>query len=294
MDYLTLKQRQSWDLESKIIHSKNVIKEFYEHFNGKVYVSFSGGKDSTVLLHLVRSIYPEVVGVFLNTRVEYPEIIRFVHSTSNIVTVYPKFTFKQVIDKYGYPAVSKEQSQFISEAKTTKSDYLRSKRLGTNPIFKRVGAVSKKYIYLINAPFKISDKCCKYLKKEPMIKYEKETKLNPIMGNKAIDSWRRRTSYIRNNGCIAWNQKRPDCKPLSFWTDKDIWDYIHQFNISYSDIYDKGYNSTGCVLCLFGCHLQKEPNRIQLLKQTHPKLWNYAMKYLNYKEICDFIKVKYE
>lgn len=58
-----LKQRQSLPLHLKVELSKNRIKQFYEHFDGNVYVSFSGGKDSTVLLHLVRSLYPEVPAV---------------------------------------------------------------------------------------------------------------------------------------------------------------------------------------------------------------------------------------
>ena len=82
-----LKQRQSLPLHLKIELSKNRIKQFYEHFDGKVYVSFSGGKDSTVLLHLVRSLYPEVPAVFVDTGLEYPEVRQFVKQTENNVKV---------------------------------------------------------------------------------------------------------------------------------------------------------------------------------------------------------------
>lgn len=101
-----LKQMQALSLESKIIMSRQRIKEWHEHYEGAVYVSFSGGVDSTVLLHLVRSVFPDVKAVFCNTGLEYPQIVRFVHRTENVEIIRPKLTFKQVIEKYGYPAVS--------------------------------------------------------------------------------------------------------------------------------------------------------------------------------------------
>ena len=88
-----LKQRQSLPLHLKVELSKNRIKQFYEHFDGQVYVSFSGGKDSTVLLHLVRSLYSEVPAVFVDTGLEYPEVRKFVKQTANTITIRPKITF---------------------------------------------------------------------------------------------------------------------------------------------------------------------------------------------------------
>lgn len=87
--------------------------------------------------------------------------------------------------------------------------------------------------------------------------------------------------------------------------------YIKDFNISYASVYGDiikdevgeyrttGCYRTGCVFCGFGCHLDKEPNRFQRLKVTHPKLWNYCMKPwdeggLGMKEVLDYIGVKYE
>lgn len=64
MEYGTLKQLQKLPLDVKIAKSKQRIKEWYEYFNGNVYIAFSGGKDSSVLLDLVRSIYPNVKAVF--------------------------------------------------------------------------------------------------------------------------------------------------------------------------------------------------------------------------------------
>ena len=73
-----LRQYQSLPLSAKIIMTQRRIRAWYDHWDGQVYVSFSGGKDSTVLLHLVRELYPDVEAVFVDTGLEYPEIRQFV------------------------------------------------------------------------------------------------------------------------------------------------------------------------------------------------------------------------
>ena len=112
-----LKELQSKSLEEKIQISTARIIEWYEHWDGKVYVSFSGGKDSTVLLDLVRRVYPDVPAVFSDTGLEFPEIREFVKSFDNVVLVKPKLTFTEVITKYGYPIISKNISNTIHGAK---------------------------------------------------------------------------------------------------------------------------------------------------------------------------------
>ena len=109
IEHWVLKQRQSLPLEGKILFSQKRIKEFYEKLEGNVYVSFSGGKDSTVLLHLGKVFISKRSGVFVDTGLEYPEIRDFVKLL--ITNGYAKMPFNQVIEKYGYPVISKENSQ---------------------------------------------------------------------------------------------------------------------------------------------------------------------------------------
>ena len=293
-----LKQRQSLSLDVKIARSKLRIKEFYEKMEGKVYVSFSGGKDSTVLLHLVRSIYPNVVAVFSNTGLEYPEIVNFVKTVENVIIVRPKLTFKEVLEKYGYPIVSKKVSRQIrdlqaptSKNKATRTLYLTGiKRDGTKTKFFKL---PKKWMCLIDAPFKTSDLCCKFLKKSPLHNYEQSTKNRPFIGTMASDSHQRESSYLQT-GCNSFVSNRERSNPLGFWLEKDIWEYIKKHNLSYSKIYDMGEHNTGCVFCMFGVHLEKQPNRFQRMQTHHPKLYDYCINTLEIGKVLDYIKIPYK
>lgn len=119
-DKIYLKQMQRLPLIVKVRKSQIRIREWYEHFDGKVYVSFSGGKDSTVLAHLVHELYPDVPLVFSNTGLEYPEIQSFARKMG-AEFVRPSMRFDQVISKYGYPIISKEVSTAIYYARRIKN-----------------------------------------------------------------------------------------------------------------------------------------------------------------------------
>jgi len=288
-----LKIRQAYDLETKIMLTKQRIHQWYELNAGRVYVAFSGGKDSTVLLHLVRSLYPDVPAVFNNTGCEFPEILKFVRQTENVVYLRPKMNIKQVLDNYGYPVISKEVSEAISSIKYS-TDYQRNKMLngviGRNG--KPIGKMSECYRYLIKAPFEISQRCCSILKKNPSKIFERKSGLSPFLGTMAEDSKIRQTKYLLN-GCNNYESKRPISTPLAFWLEKDIWDYIHKFNVPYSTIYDLGYTRTGCFPCIFGIQHEGQNNRYRRMLKTHPKLYNYCINTLGFGAVLDFIGVPY-
>ena len=100
-DTQRLKELQALPLERKVLITQSRILEWYNYWNGQVYVSFSGGKDSTVLLHIVRNLFPDVEAVFVDTGLEYPELRAFVKTFDNVTCLKPKMNFRQVIDTYG-------------------------------------------------------------------------------------------------------------------------------------------------------------------------------------------------
>ena len=112
-----LAQMQSLPLNIKIQMTKRRIREWYEFWDGQVYVSFSGGKDSTVLLHMVRELYPDVEAVFVNTGLEFPEIQKFIKTFDNVTILRPEMRFDEVIKKYGYPIISKEVSDCVYQGR---------------------------------------------------------------------------------------------------------------------------------------------------------------------------------
>ena len=120
-DAKRLEELRALPLERKIQISQTRIIEWYNHYHGNVVVSFSGGKDSTVLLHLVRSIFPDVKAVFSNTGLEYPEIQKHVMSVENVDIVRPTMRFDEVISTYGYPLIGKEVAEAIYYARRIRS-----------------------------------------------------------------------------------------------------------------------------------------------------------------------------
>lgn len=289
-----LKQMQSLPLEEKIIMTKERIKVWYESwkkfeihdkdtgeirfvtadmrlgkdepklkdteyidkvFDGQVYVSFSGGKDSTVLLHMVRDMYPDVEAVFVNTGLEYPEIQQFVKSFSNVTILRPKMRFDEVIKKYGYPMISKEVSNTIYGAKNNikeKQYSLRLAKLGIldteygglqndgkyhyHETIKGSKFTCRKYRQLIDLDANFSDICCNIMKKEPFAQYEKQTHKKPFMATMTTESMLREKNWLKM-GCNAFESKKPKSAPMSFWTEQDILQYIKTRNLSICSVY---------------------------------------------------------
>ena len=303
-----LKQYQALPLDIKVRMTYLRIRWWLNEFDG--YVSFSGGKDSTVLLHIARQVDSDIPAVFVDTGLEYPEVREFALRQENVIRLRPEMNFRKVIETYGYPVIGKEVAQKIYEYRKNPNGYTAARFDDNSEFNKKYNHhySMAKWTWLRDSDIPISHMCCNVMKKKPVKKYEKETGRTPIIATMACESRNRKTAWLKN-GCNAYESKRPTSQPMSFWTEQDVLQYIKENNLPYASVYGDivedengklkttGCDRTGCVFCAFGCHLEKEPNRFQRLKQTHPQLWEYCMKDwddggLGMKNVLDFINVK--
>lgn len=305
---IKLKVLQELDLESKVSLSLKRIREWYESWDGDVYISWSRGKDSTILAYLVWSIYPDVPAVFSDTGLEYPEIKKYMPDFAKgkeIIRVRPEKTFKQVIEDDGFALLSKKWAKALRvlKEKSPKTENVRKLHLtGINTSGNKSNGwkLPEKYHGLIDADIKISEKCCDHLKKAPFINYEKETGRKPFSGSLASEGGNRKFSTQK---CNAFETSRPISNPLLFWEEKDIWDFADMKGIRFADIYYERVNEdgitleaetrTGCMFCMFGVQLEEGQNRFQRMYKSHPRHWDTCINKLGLKEPLDLIDVKY-
>lgn len=328
-----LKLMQALPLDMKIQLTKDRIRSWVNTYGESgVYVSYSGGKDSTVLMHLVKQDYPDVPVVFCDTGLEYPEVRALAIKNADVV-LKPKMKFREVIEKYGYPVVSKDVACCVYWAK--KGSKTRIQRL-SGSLLAPDGSKSKfnceKWAFLLDAPFDTSNECCRIMKKNISREYEKQSYRKPFLGMLAEESIKRTTAWAKT-GCNAYELKFPQSQPLAFWTEQDILAYILRYDLEIPSVYGDivsvdqddmeyesdlfgvgklkctGVNRTGCMFCGFGAQLEKSPNRFQRMKVTHPKLWDYCINGGEYSEdgmwrpsrtglgmgkVLDYIGVPYE
>ena len=314
-----LKELQALPLERKIQITQSRIIEWYKHYNGQVYVSFSGGKDSTVLLHLVRELFPDVEAVYVDTGLEYPELRQFVKTFDNVTWLKPKMNFRQVLDKYGYPIISKTVSRDVGRYQKNgginqkTGEYTSSYKFLNGLYTDKDGNYSifnqEKWMFLVDAPFKISSQCCDVMKKRPLHKFDKLSNKKPYLGIMTAESNQRKMVWLKT-GCNAFDGLNPQSQPMAFWTEQDVLEYIVKSELKICSVYGDiiqnkkgkyittGLNRTGCMFCGYGCHLEKSPNRFERMKETHPKIWDYCIRPkdkggLGMGEVLDFINVPY-
>lgn len=288
----TLHMLQTLSLKDKVSIAQKLIDEAVAVYGeDHIYVSFSGGKDSTVLSHIVRGRYPNILHIFSDTTCEYPETIDFVRELAeagaNIVTVNPSdrngvpWTFERVVTEYGYPLFSKAVANGIRTYRHARSDETRQHSLDyMNRRFPK---------YLPYLDENISDLCCEKLKKGPIKRYAKQNGLYcSIIGTLAVESKTRMRDWIQYGSNIFGIKKDNQCRPLSFWTDTDIYQYIEMHQLHIAKLYALGYQRNGCMFCGFGISSERKRcgiNRFERLQQTHPKEYEWMLAH--YKKQFD-------
>jgi len=260
-------------LTDRLQKIKQVINEYGED---NFYLSFSGGKDSTVMSALIDQAIPNrIPRVYADTGIDYNLIHDFVRecqkNDDRVVIIKPTVPIKKMLEKEGYPFKSKAHSSFVDRyQKIGKSlsvaQYL-GERTDKEPwsSFKSCPKILK-YQFSEDFNLKISDKCCIRLKEDPIKKWAIENnKKYGIVGIMASEQGRR-----SNAKCLAFRAgKLKNFQPLAPLTKEwEDW-YIKKQNIKICSIYKEPYNfdRTGCKGCPFAINLQ---NELDILSKYFP------------------------
>lgn len=234
------------------------------------YLSFSGGKDSTVLHYLLDLALPNnrIPRVFINTGIEYNDIVNFVKDLASkddrFIIINSGVNIKKMLEKYGYPFKSKEHSVKIGawqKGSRSKSiiNYKDNVKYGCPKLLK--------YQFNDNFKLKLSDKCCYVLKKNIFHKFEIANK-RPI----AITSIRKEEGGHRANikGCLtSKNDKIKKFHPLLV-VDEQFKDFfIKKYNVELCRLYYEPFNfkRTGCKGCPYSLDLQYQ---LDIMKELLP------------------------
>lgn len=264
-------------LQDRIQKIQQIVNKYGEE---NFYISFSGGKDSTVLHYLIDMALPgnQIPRVYANTGIELNMVRDFVldmkENDARIQIIKPKTPIKQMLEAEGYPFKSKAHAQTVehyqkrNEMTRWVSRYLRLELNENDKKFPPRFSCPDILRYQFSDSFdlKISDKCCKRLKEDPLKEWQKENnKPYGILGLMREEGGRRERAV-----CLAFKgDELKNFQPLVAITKEwEEW-FIEEYNIKICDIYYPPYSlkRTGCKGCPFAPDLQ---NQLDMFEQFFP------------------------
>ena len=315
MQYWEFAQRQSLPYEAKIIHAIDVAREFYEKMEGNVFVSV-GGLDSITLLYFLRKhIDPNIPGASVSSLED--RTIQAIHQQiPNLEILKPKKSKVQIIKEHGYPVISKEVAQKIkllqnpTEQNATVRNAIITGQTGEQGGWKyshymKLAAKWQKLFVEQEAPFKVSNDCCYYMKEKPCNDYSRKTGRAVYMGLMASEGGQRAKSLVRN-GCNYYGKTVTRSCPFAIFSRQDLLQLVLDLNVPVPEIYgeivrdDDGTlrttkaQRTGCTMCGFGIHMEKRPHRFDRLRETNYKEWHFWMYEMGWGKVLDYIGVGWE
>lgn len=279
--YAELARQQALGLDDKIAYAYEVIEHALSKCSQPC-LAFSAGKDSTVLLHLLRQYVPDILTIYGNTTIEFPECIKFARWLRdewdlNYYEARPEVTFWWVVEEYGWPLMGKTFGVGGVAHKSSREQFF-------DDLAARGELTGQ---YAIQAEVPISSACCTFLKERPSQKMQRELGVDLVfLGIMASESRQRHFNYLRYGELYyPKTQKVWKAHPMAIWTDEDVWAYIRRFDVPYAELYDMGYHDrtgrwvhhkrNGCMFC--GMDIQFPDNHLAIMRHTHPKAWRTLM-----------------
>ena len=269
------------DYELTLYDRISVIKLTNEKYDleHNAYLSFSGGRDSTILHHLLDEALPNntIPRVFIDTGIEYTMIREFVlkmaENDKRFVIIKPSKPIKKTLEEFGYPFKSKQHSHNVAiyqrNHKITRSlEVYLGKSLtkkGKDTIFHCPELL--RYQFTDDFKIKVSDLCCMKMKKEPVHKWEKENNRHIAITGMRKEEGGNRLQLT----CIITDSKGKIQKfhPFAVVSDEfEEW-YRERERIELAPLYYPPFNfkRTGCKGCPFTLELQEQ---LELLERYLP------------------------
>jgi 3'-phosphoadenosine 5'-phosphosulfate sulfotransferase (PAPS reductase)/FAD synthetase len=288
------------------------IESIYYDTGGKCYLSFSGGKDSTVVLALIKmcqdiyTIPPNAIpAVFCNTGIELGATVEFVkwvkdnyYDNVQVIRPDPKHPFDWIIKNYGKPMKSKMKSEYLHRWQARHDEKALELLVGNGKYAKI--KIANKDLHMLNPNFDIiaTEKCCKYLKKKPFEKYGKENDIKGyITGIRTGEGGARELNTekrLKNGGSICTTSRNGLAvkMPIIDWTDNDVDNFLNEHDICLSKAYtEQGYERTGCFLCPFSLQLQ---DNLVKLHTYEPLRYKAAMHWLKDVYIAQNVQLPFD
>ncbi|MGX5594623.1 phosphoadenosine phosphosulfate reductase domain-containing protein [Bacillus cereus] len=273
------------------------IKREYKRTGGKIYLSFSGGKDSTVLAKLIEMAdLPEKIPfVFANTGIELDATLRHVkeYPYENVQIIKTRKPAPRVWKDYGKPIVSKLKSEALSTYQNNIDNPLgtsRTRQMITGEAERSGVKLGKTTMYILaqkhfhllhhDLEYSIANKCCQYMKKYPFQDYAKENGMEgSFSGVRTAEGGVRSIAY---KSCVQVKKLNGKdflmSMPIIDWSDELVEEFIETYKIKLSDAYTVyGADRTGCIACPFSQNLQKD---LKILWDHEPHKYKASMKML--------------
>jgi 3'-phosphoadenosine 5'-phosphosulfate sulfotransferase (PAPS reductase)/FAD synthetase len=310
------------DLDTKISDAMHRIEDLYYSTNGKCYLSFSGGKDSTVILAIIKmceEIYtiPKngIPAVYCDTGIELAATKQFVNWVKdnwygNVQIIRPEKSFYHITKEYGKPMKSKMKSEYLARYQRGKSEAAKQfsfKQLMAiddtkdNPSqYYKSTKLANKDLHLMHPDFdiQVSNKCCDILKKKPFEKYGAENDIaGYILGERMSEGGARYISAkkrLAETGklCTKTKGKHIVKLPIIDWTDEDIEAFIEKYNVPLSKAYTEyGLERTGCFLCPFSLQLK---DNLKNLNEFEPLQYKASMAFLKDVFIAQNVELSFD
>lgn len=266
------------------------LKNRFDMINPKeYYLSYSGGKDSHLLYWFIKEYLKnnDIAIIGVNTGLEHQEILKRINNNSDKV-LYPELSLLEIKEKYGIPCFSKWQDEMIYRYQNgSRRPYLIERITGVHKDTgeKVIGRFKLNNIartLLLNGKLhKISPKCCEYLKRKPLMKYEKNTNKKAILGVRGEEGTLRKQQYI---SCFT---KKGKFTPIFDLSDELLNQIYDKYSIELPSIY-KYLKRTGCIGCPYGSYRGDTQKELALLEENQRK-----RIYELFKESYEVLKIKF-